>query len=104
MAKTKERIEEIKQRILNIAQQTLGLPLLFRPAKPVQVPTPAVLGQPVKCDAYRVEIVSPTGVGIDVGQIAFDSESGNVFLCSGVLNNTPTLSMLFDKMDPKDRF
>jgi len=100
MAKVKETIEEIKRRILNIAQTAIGLPLLFRPSKGVGVPAPVVLSAPKVCDTYQVEAVSPTGFGIGVGIIAFDPETGKVF----VVVNTPTLGMLFDKLDPKDRF
>ena len=100
MAKTKERIEEIKQRIIDLTQQTVGLPLLFRPAKKVGVPAPKVLGPKVECDSYRVEVVTPTNFGIDVGQVAFDPDSGNVF----VVQSSGLLSTLFDKISPKDRF
>lgn len=100
MAKVKERIEDIKQRMLNIAQQSIGLPLLFRPVKGVGVPAPVVMSAPKVCDSYRVEVTTPTGFGIDVGQIAFDTETGNLF----AVVTTPTIGMLFDKMDPKDRF
>lgn len=104
MAKTKERIEEIKQRIMNVAQTVYGMPLLFRPTK--GVPNPAAFRSmrdmaPAPSDAYRVEVVCPTGMSIDVGHVGFDAESGNVF---AVGDPTPTISVLFDKMDPKDRY
>jgi len=100
MAKTKDRIEEIKQRIIDLMQLTVGLPMLFRPSKKVGVPAPKVLGPKVECDSYRVEVVTPTGFGIDVGQVAFEPDSGNVF----IVQPSVLLTALFDKVNPKDRF
>lgn len=105
MAKTKERIEEIKQRVQNVAQTIIGLHLFFRPTKGVSNPGGVVrtmrdMTAPLS-DAYRVEVVSPTGFGLDVGHVAFDAESGNMF---AVGDPSYTIGVLLDKMDPKDRY
>lgn len=100
MAKVKERIVEIQKRLSNIASDTIGLPLAFRPTKSVPVPAPVPLATKKACDSYRVDVVAPEGFGIDVGQVGFDTDTGNVF----VVQDSPTLNILFDRMDQKDRF
>ena len=104
MANRKQRIEEIKKRLDDTAKTVLGLPLSFRPTKGIANPVVVAhvtRGQaPPLCDSYLVDVFTPTGVGIEIGQVAFDSESGSMF---GV-KSTPALQALFDRMTPTDRY
>jgi hypothetical protein len=104
MASRKERIEAIKQRLNETSKTVLGLPLSFLLTKGVQ--NPVVVAHvtrgvaPPVCDSYMVEVFTPTGVCIDIGQVAFDSESGAMF----VVKHTPALQSLLDRMSPGDRY
>ena len=104
MANRKQRIEEIKTRLRETAKAVLGLDIQFKPtngvANPVVVAHVTRGVKPPLCDSYKVEVYTPTGVGIEIGQVAFDSESGSMF---GV-TNSPALTALCDRMPAGDRY
>ncbi len=81
-------MERIQQRAIEISQDILGLPLCFKPVKEIKY---AVM--------RRVEVVSPKGHNIDIGAVTF-SDEGKLL----VFDDSNTLTLIVDKLDPKDRF
>lgn len=88
--KAKENAACIRQKLTDLSEAYLGLPLQFRQDK-------AFKG----ADMYHVEVVTPKGVYIGIGCLTFDNDTGRV--SGSVRATTPTLSAIMDKMDAKDR-
>ncbi len=88
--KAKENASRIRQKLTDLSEAYLGLPLRFRQDK-------AFKG----ADMYHVEVLTPTEVHIHIGCLTFDNDTGRV--SSNVRATTPTLNAIMDQMDAKDR-
>ena len=74
--------------MIDIAQEIIGLPITFHPVKEVKY---AVM--------RRVKVVSPKNTYIDIGAITF-TDDGKI--CN--FDDCEILTMILDRLDPKDRF